>query len=511
MTPCRARKRALLAAAALAALAGLVAAPPLAAAQSTDQSADRGGATVPVPAADAHDIVLYRDGPAEVTEARPLALPDGARRLVADGLPETAADDSLSAALVPSESAAAILPEAVTLQAAETQAHGLLARLVGQEITWLVPNPSAGPGEPAERAITGILRAAGAGEPVVERDGGLEVLPPGRLRLDSIPADLALNRSATVDIEAPPGTSTLFLRYTAGGLAWDARYAVEVAHDGVSVRFSGDYLIVNTSREDYESARLRLVAGDVPRIARPHPVQKEAMQPMAYRTMSAADSGGGPPSVAAVGERQIFSVSRPVTLAGNSTVRRPLFKSVTLPAERHYRLTGQGEAWIGRAPDESERLRPRVEVTFVNDADGPLARPLPAGEVSVRAPDDVALSTLLLAEARMPATAVGERVALDLGEAFDVGARRRLASFEWRGEPDERTGRRPYTARHEIVLTNAKKTPVTVDILDRFNGEWEVTDSSHPVTRADARTASFEVEVPAGGETTFTYTVRAGG
>ena len=322
----------------------LFAAPGWATAQQHD------GAPVRAPAAERHEIVLYRDGPAEVTEARPLDLTDPAARLVAADLPEGAHDDSLSAALLPANGDLRH-PTAVTLQAAEAGVGDLLARLVGEEIRWLTRDPASG----TEAEIRGILRAASGGRLVVERDGGLEVLPPGRLRLDP---DLALSRSATVALDAPPGASTLFLRYATDGLAWDVRYEAVLAEDGSALTLAGDYLIRNASGHDYRAAALRLVAGDVPRVAGPRPVRKqEAQAMMATRALSDA----GPPTAEPAGDRQVFAIADRVALAGNSTVRRPLMAPVRLPADRRYVLEGQGEAWPGRLGAAEDLLRPRVD------------------------------------------------------------------------------------------------------------------------------------------------------
>ena len=46
-----------------------------------------------------------------------------------------------------------------------------------------------------------------------------------------------------------------------------------------------------------------------------------------------------------------------------------------------------------------------------------------------------------------------------------------------------------------------------IERLGRWT-DWEITSSSVPATKRGAQTASFEVPVPAGGETTLSYTVR---
>ena len=495
--------------------AGLIVLLPITAASA------QSGASEPPPlrahAAEARSLTLYRDGSAAVMERRSLT-PDLApeapiARVLIDNLPSTLIDDSASAALLPSDSEGLVAAQAISVQAADLGPESLLRHMIGREIIWLVRNPATG----QEEAIRGLLRGTTAGargpRPIVERNGGLEVLPQGRLRLDPLPADLALARAARVDIDVPASGGTLFLRYLATGLSWNARYDITLAADGQSIDFAGDYLLRNSSDYDYHNASLTLVAGDVPRVAGPRPSPQPRTEGLAMMSARAADSAPLPQN-SATGDRQIFTIAAPLTLTANSTQRRALSAPTRLPATRLYRLQGQGDAWPGRVESGEEILRPTVALLFANADDGPLGQPLPQGVVSVRAAkadDAQGLPTLLLAEVALPATPVGEDVTLDLGQAFDITARRRLTEFAWTGDADLRTNRRPYRAAHQITVKNAKDAPVQVQVDERFSGAWKITASDQTVIRPDARTARFTLAIPAGGEVVLSYEVAVDG
>jgi len=64
--------------------------------------------------------------------------------------------------------------------------------------------------------------------------------------------------------------------------------------------------------------------------------------------------------------------------------------------------------------------------------------------------------------------------------------------------------------RISFTLKNAKAQAATVRVIERLGRwtDWEIVQSSSPATKRNAQTASFDVSVPAGGETTLTYTVR---
>jgi hypothetical protein len=60
----------------------------------------------------------------------------------------------------------------------------------------------------------------------------------------------------------------------------------------------------------------------------------------------------------------------------------------------------------------------------------------------------------------------------------------------------------------EIELRNHKDEAVRVLIEEPTGGEWTVVKSSHPATRKDASTFTFDVPVPKRGNVKVTYTVR---
>jgi len=47
-----------------------------------------------------------------------------------------------------------------------------------------------------------------------------------------------------------------------------------------------------------------------------------------------------------------------------------------------------------------------------------------------------------------------------------------------------------------------------VEVEEPTGGDWEVVKSSHPARRNDVHSFSFDLSLPARGETKLTYTVR---
>ena len=62
----------------------------------------------------------------------------------------------------------------------------------------------------------------------------------------------------------------------------------------------------------------------------------------------------------------------------------------------------------------------------------------------------------------------------------------------------------------EVTLSNLKKTPVTVEVRDRVDGDWQIVECDPPARKEDAQTLAVDVPVPAGGRAVARYRVRMG-
>jgi hypothetical protein len=104
--------------------------------------------------------------------------------------------------------------------------------------------------------------------------------------------------------------------------------------------------------------------------------------------------------------------------------------------------------------------------------------PLPKGTVRVYKRDGEGAQQFI-GEDLIDHTPRDESVRIKLGEAFDVVGDRRQMEY------------------------------VSVTLVEPVGGDWEMISSGLDFTKLDAWTFTFEPEVPAHGETTVSYGVRA--
>ena len=117
---------------------------------------------------------------------------------------------------------------------------------------------------------------------------------------------------------------------------------------------------------------------------------------------------------------------------------------------------------------------------------------------------DVDGSELLIGEDTIPHTPKNEKVRLYLGNAFDLVGERVQTDFKQVAE-------KVVEESYEITIRNQKpEEAVQVRVVEHLyrSGDWEITAESAPHVKLDSQSVEWKLDVPAGGESKLTYTVR---
>jgi hypothetical protein len=224
-----------------------------------------------------------------------------------------------------------------------------------------------------------------------------------------------------------------------------------------------------------------------------------------YRIIGEHTDGGFTESLAVPADHA-YRLPGTGDLPQNSIQRLPLVDPAEgVPCERRYETRAPIGGWVPPHPivepgafGDSGEQPVTASVRFANRKSGGLGIPLPAGRVRVF--DDGEL----LGEAAIGHTPADRELAMTVGTVFDLTATRKRVDFDV-----DRAGR-TMTERVQVTLHNAKAQAATVHVvvpLPRWS-DWEIVESTVPAKKEDAQTASFAVEVPAGGERVLEYTVR---
>ncbi len=432
-------------------------------------------------------VTLYNDDLALVRDSRRVRLAAGETRLA---WRDVSARIQPETALLRSEAGRPLTLLEQSFDFEPLTPAKLLEKSVGKTVRVIRTHPATG----AETQETATVLAAREGV-VLRYADRVEAGVPGRLAFDAVPPTLHERPTLSVLFRtAAAGDAGLELAYLTGGLSWRADYVAELGAKEDRLDLSGWVTLTNVSGASYRDARLQLVAGDVHRVRpelRAAPMAKGMLMAEAATELREE----------ALFEYHLYTLERPVSLLDQQTRQVALMSAPQVPVSREYVLQGADWYYRGQHGELGRKLRPAVHIGFAN-RNGGLGVPLPKGIVRVYR-QDAAGRAQFVGEDRIDHTAKGEQVRLKLGEAFDVTAEKRQTDYA-------RISDRPgvIETAYELTIRNARKEQVTVKVVEPMPGDWQVVSESLPHRKETARTAVWQVPVPAEGKAVLAWRVR---
>ncbi|MES1928480.1 hypothetical protein SADO_04455 [Salinisphaera dokdonensis CL-ES53] len=363
----------------------------------------------------------------------------------------------------------------LSARSSDDSGAGLLAARVGQPVT-LLRDDSAGQAQTREATLVGL-----SGDSALVRvDDRIERLTPNSLWRLAWPAGGDAPSGLQLDIEADSaGSQPLTATYQIDGPSWQASYTGRFDAEAGELSLQSLAVIDNSGGSDLNAKQAWLVAGDVSR------ANGRGPQPMMMARSEAKMSDSAPQ---AVGDTYRYTLDGPLKVAAGATRAVSMMAPVTLDAERRYRFENSFYA-LGR---DGARSHAAVQLHFENSSD----EPLPAGVVRVY---DGNRKATLMGEDSIADTPKGAPVTLAMGSAFDITGERRMVE-------DSKTENNQRKRSVEITLHNASERDATVDVVEHLPDAADVVSSSiEPRDDSAANTATWEVDVPANGKTTLSY------
>ncbi|HTR96455.1 MAG TPA: DUF4139 domain-containing protein [Candidatus Acidoferrales bacterium] len=330
-----------------------------------------------------------------------------------------------------------------------------------------------------------LLSADGGWVVLREDDGSVTTLQRSAADAIQIPhpeGSFALRPAIEAVIDGSRSDASAELSYLTGGLSWNAEHVL-VRTGETSAIWSATVQVTNSTGRDFVDADLKLVSGDPSRTAEPMP---RAL--MYAKAVQSIETTAGPSDMteSAFSEYHLYTLQHPATLRDRETQSLVLIDPRPVAVTPRYLYRG------GDARGVSSNLE------IVNSEKAGPGVPLPAGRVRVFEKDDSG-SLQFAGEDHIAHVPVGEKLAVDVGYAFDLAAERRVVA-------DQRSSNREREYTVEIRLRNRKPGAVTIRVEETVSGDAQVTKESQPSTRKDATTLDWDVTVPAGQETVLTYT-----
>ncbi|HET9819456.1 MAG TPA: DUF4139 domain-containing protein [Rhodanobacteraceae bacterium] len=425
-------------------------------------------------------------GHALVHEQRNLGLQAGDHEVRIGGLPATLDPEAVAVGFG-SGPAVTVLGQRVVL--ANASANGALDSAIGSQVN-VLSGGGGFSGELLGASDNGVLVRTGDGKVHLVHDYASVTLPE-----DSVSGGSSL----LLDVSSKAsGNRNALLTYTTSGLGWRAAYTANLSSgNACRMQFKPDASIANRSGRDYEGANIKLIAGQPNLGNRPMTFQSVTMKgpaPMAARAM---------PEQASLGDYRSFTLPGTVNLPGGTVTLTPLYPAQSLSCQREY-VVEDGGAYFPPKPNTNDYGAQDYQDRAI------------ASTLSFTAPDALPAGTLrawitdpdgapaLLGEGAVADTPKGQRVAVELGQSFDLRASRDRTAFHVDAKAHT------MSESYRIKLGNGGDTARTVTVREHPNRwrEWTVTASSIKPSKQTPQLLEFDVPVPANGDATLTYSVQ---
>jgi len=427
-------------------------------------------------------LTVYNANFAVVREARQISFDQGINKVRFVDVASAIDPTSVNFQCVSSPGMVAILEQ--NYQYDLINAESLLKRYIDIEVTVSIKGSGADTG----KDVTGVLLAALGPDLVVKNErGDIEIIGKGiveKVRLKQLPADLVTKPTLIWLADAKKAGSELCLvTYTTEQIGWVADYSAVLSPDETKLDFTGWVTVDNKSGATYRDATIKLIAGDVRRVAEPKPVY-------AMREMAAKEAEGGGFEEKPFMEYHMYTLGRKSTVSNNE-VKQIEFITPALGVSTK-------KLYIYDRSQYRDKIQIKLE--FENTPENHLGIALPKGKVRVFKKDPADQMLEFVGEDRIDHTPKKEKLSLYIGNAFDVVPEYTLL--------DSKRGRRMTQETHKIELRNRKTEAITVFVDEKFPAwvNWSIDQATHKYEKRDAHTARFEVNIAADSTVTVQYT-----
>ncbi len=400
--------------------------------------------------------------------------------------------------------------------------NALLQKAVGQMVTVTTTNPATGV-KSSERAK--ILAVNGG--VVLQIGSRIETLneyATTSIVYDSIPPNLRARPTLSVTLDvARSGTRPLTLSYLTPGMGWKADYVALFDEAAGKIDVQGWITLNNSTGTTFTNARTLLVAGEVATLQQGPRYYQRGMQNPRGNTPG-TETG----SRERIGDFYVYPIEGRTTIANAQTKQVSFLDAAGVPARKGYEFRN---GWLG-ASDEAQSAASVLK--FSNAKAGGIGDALPAGTVRVYMRDTRGQSQFI-GESGIPHTPGGSALALKTGDAFDVKVqpvvvkREAITLDQWERYAQYRVMRKNgvvesvetvtvsmpktfYLTQMRYIVTNAKPTPVKVDVVQGGLNSWwwwrdlRIPEESIKGEQVSADERVWEVPVAANGKTELTVT-----
>lgn len=364
----------------------------------------------------------------------------------------------------------------------------LLEKYVGRTVTVYRWNPQTEREEAREAEVLAVNQGT-----ILRIGDEITFNYPGRMAFPELPDDLIASPSLVWMLDSRAARQRVEVSYLTNQLNWKADYVMVVGEKDRSAGLTGWVTLTNQSGASYRDARLKLVAGDVQRLAGRDEYEM-------VRKMAVSEAADAAFTEEGFFEYHLYTLGRPTTLRNNEQKQVTLLEAPEFGIRKRLIYYGAARYYRGSYGQIESNRKVGVYLDFENSERNGLGMALPKGIVRVYK-RDASGAQQFIGEDRIGHTPRDETVRIRMGESFDVVGDRRQTEYDVLGTCLTESA-------WEIQLRNHKDEPTEVEVFEPVGGDWEILSSSLPVREVDAHTFKFVAPIGARGARKIQYRVR---
>lgn len=376
-----------------------------------------------------------------------------------------------------------------TLNSSILNYQSLLEHHIGKQVTLVKELQS---GDEISKDVQ--LLSINGNRALVQNTDKIESIPLNshwRFIFSEKPESLLLKPSLTFKSSGTTSEGNAQLSYLTQGLSWQMDYVMTMDKSGDNAVLDGLASLNNSTGTSLENARIKLLAGDVNRVAPSGRYAPKAVM------MAAADAElAGNPAPESLNDYKLYTLAEPVTLLNQQRTQVPLIHADSVEVDSLQRF----QFYISPHVDsQTHKVKPESYIRFINNKNHGIGQPLPSGSVRFFAPDSEG-ELHYVGGSHIGQTAVGEKVELAMGRSVDVTVTQKQTDYQ--------TAFDGTVVAYELRIKNAAKQDKEIEVSSLFSTPWKLISSTYQPVEQSAGSAKWKVSVQGSSETVLTMRVR---
>lgn len=378
----------------------------------------------------------------------------------------------------------------------------LLEHFTGSEIEFVKTHANG-----TQDIVLGKIIRSGypQGNPLIEVENKLVFSLPGQPRFPALSKDAILEPTLEWTVRSDIGkTVPATISYLTRGFSWNADYNFSIDQSGEMGTLVGWVTIQNNSGTLFSDTDVKLIAGDVKKVASNQPVLSASYDSFAIRQGRAEQQV----TQKSFDSFHIYNIGRRLNLRDKETKQVEFLSAKKVAVQKQYVFETSNRRIYGFTKPQtniqfgvSGTHKVNIYHRFENKESNYLGIPLPKGVIRFYRQDTDLFE--FIGESQIDHTPKNEEIVVLTGQAFDLLGERKRTDFNYI------QNRKTITESFEITLSNRSENEQTIvvrELLQRWSG-WTISESNFEYDKVGSNEIECEVALSPNSEKKLNYTV----